>query len=226
MGMAIKDLNLFKERLHNFPQKYMEDFDNFWKYKLAVENTFEHLLDYKNWKETYRRLLGVLNRWQYFRGRGVYVTPDRILKEALENISDAYNQIRKYTILEFRQIPDKPLKTIWHQLGRIKETNGKTNPLGYYNVMSVCKPLMLLWGQTPAFDKKVRDGIYGLVRKVEHHKWRYETWKKVMERLQQLLMQNPELIKFLEELAAQKYGSKTIVPFGRFLDIYYWQGSL
>lgn len=221
--METIDLNLFKERLHSFPPNYMEDFDSFWNYKLAVENSSEHLLDHKNQKETYRRLLKILKRWQYFRGRSAYIAPDKILEEALENISNAYDQIRRYTILEFRQVPDEPLKTIWHQLGRVKEPKGKTNSAGYYNVMSICKPLMLLWGQTPAFDKKVRDSIYRFVKKAGNHKWHYETWRAVIEKLGNLLVQNPRLIKLLNEIAKQRYGSEAAVPYGRFLDIYYWQ---
>ena len=125
--------------------------------------------------------------------------------------------------MEFSEIPDGPLELIWHELGSVKTVGGK-NPRGYYLVMPTTKPLMFLWGQTLAFDSIVRGcmprfDILGL----SDNSWSLRTWKKVMARFQQSLKQNPEVADLFKEVSRKEYGTDAIIPYGQFLDLYYWR---
>lgn len=203
----------------------MYDFDEFWKWKLKIENENEHILDNNHLKETYEKLIGILGGWQYFRsGKGYHVKPSTTLRDSFEKIADAYNQIRKYTLLEFSDIPNKPLELIWHELGRVKEFDGNKRLDGYYNAIAICKPLMLLWGQTLAFDSQVRGNISPMFKASKYGtRWKFETWRTVMKSFQEKeLKQNFEIVDFFKKESRDRYGTNDIVPYGRFLDIYYY----
>ena len=218
------DLKQLIEKLESFPSNYMNDFDEFWKWKLETESENGHILDDDHQEETYEKLRRILRGWQYLRGGGGYkVDPWATLKYSLRKISDAYNQIRKYTLLEFSEVPNELLESIWHELGRVKESDGNKNPVGYYNVISICRPLMLLWGQTLAFDLRVRENIpQGYNVSKYKTQWKFEKWRRVMERFQGGLKQNSEVVDLLKKVSLRKYGTDSIVPYGRFLDIYYF----
>jgi len=218
------DLKHFIEKLESFPSNYMNDFDEFWKWKLENESENEHILDDDYQEETYEKLSRILRSWQYSRsGRGYEIDPWTTLKDSFRKISDAYNQIRKYTLLEFSKVPNESLESIWHELGCVKESDGNKNPGGYYNVISICKPLMLLWGQTLAFDLRVRENIPRGYNVSKHKtRWKFEKWSRVMERFQGGLKQNSEVVDLLKKVSLRKYGTNSIVPYGRFLDIYYF----
>lgn len=213
------DLERFEYKLLSFPSKYMADFDNFWKWKLKVEIEDAHILDDNHRRETYSKLRDILAQWKAYRNsRNFY--PWRTLEFSLETISNAYDQIRMYDLLEFSVIPDQLLKLIWHELGRVKEYNGNRNDTGRYYIISVCKPLMLLWGQTLAFDSHVRENTpYYVPQKT---RWTFREWKMVMERFQESLQRNSEIVDSFKEKSRRKYGTESIVPYGRFLDIYYF----
>lgn len=121
---------------------------------MKIETGRGHILDSEHLDETCNRLSRTLKVWQWHR-------PERFsglaqkLKNALERMCDAYNQIRGCSLLEFNEIPREPLEQVWHELGSVKTDGGK-NPGGYYLVMATTKPLMFLWGQTLAFDSVVR----------------------------------------------------------------------
>jgi len=201
----------------------MKDFDNFWEWKLETETENEHILDKCHQKETYEKLCGILRSWQYARSRRRYeVDPWATLKNSLTKISNSYDQIRKYTLLEFNEVPNEPLEAIWHELGRVKEFNGSKKSDGYYNIISICKPLMLLWGQTLAFDSRVRKNISCGYNAVKNHRWKFEKWKSVIERFQGSLNPNSEVIDLFNRVSLRKYRNDSIVPYGRFLDIYYF----
>ena len=212
-------------RIASFPKEYMTNFDYVWKRKIKVEiNKSSHILDENNIKEFYNRLSFILPKWQTYRN-GDNANPLKTLRESLANISDAYDQIRKFTILEFDEVPRKALEVIWHELGRVKERNGEKNKSGSYFAISVCKPLLLLWGQTLAFDSKVRKCLpknYGITSYFS--KWTLETWIKTMRKTSHDLKANPELVDFIDKESERRYGKEAIVPYGRFLDICYWVG--
>jgi len=218
--MVSFDIVHSKTKLASFPSHYMEHFDNFWKWKLRVETDQKHILDINHRKESYRKLSYILPRWQTYRN-GANIHPLMTLKTSLEKIADAYNQIRRCNLLEFNNIPRPLLELIWHELGRVKEYNGNRNDAGCYYIIAICKPLMLLWGQTLAFDSNVRKHTPWYVPKTQT-RWRFAEWKKVMEKFRESLQEDSEIVDFFKEKSLEKYGNDLFVPYGRFLDIYYY----
>jgi hypothetical protein len=211
-------------RIASFPENYIDDFNSVWKLKVETEtNKSSHILDENNRKKFYRFLCTILPRWQTYRNGG-NSDPLGTLKNSLANISDAYNQIRKFTLLEFDSVPREPLEIIWHELGRVKEFQGRRKESGFYYVISVSKPLMLIWGQTMAFDSKVRDNLPRRYDTKGSRNWTLNNWIRRMEILSEDLKNNTKLIEFIDKESARRYGEETIVPYGRFLDIYYFMG--
>ncbi|KXB01201.1 hypothetical protein AKJ44_02790 [candidate division MSBL1 archaeon SCGC-AAA261F17] len=210
------DPEKFEQRWNSFSSNYMRDFNSFWNWKLEIEKSNGHILDDSNLGSTHRRLCGILPGWQTYRPYGLN---EQILREALEEISWAYDKIRNHSLLEFKDIPRETLRLIWTELGRVKTKNRSD----YQYVMSVCKPLMMLWGQTLAFDKNVRKKIPFAAK--TKSKWNFETWKSIMNGFSHKLNQSPETVEFLKEWSRKEFGTDTPAPYGRFLDIYYFTDS-
>lgn len=190
-----------------------------------MEDEVSSVLDEDHRNEAFKRLVKILPKWQTYRN-GANDSPYRTLKESLKNISGAYNEIRKYSLLEFNEIPLKSLQHIWHEFGRVKEFEGKTNTNGVYYAIAACKPLLLLWGQTPAFDTKVRENFpreYG-VKKL-YFRMPFKQWYSVMTRISDDLNKRPDCIEAMEEMSHERYGEDKLIPYGRYLDIYYWKGK-
>ena len=151
------DLERFKSFFSHY-NSWLWDFIDFWKWKLEIETDGKHILDDNFREKTFRKLSFILPRWQTYRPFSSSQCL-RILKNSLERVSDAYSTIKGYSLLEFNEIPDEPLELIWHELGRTKEEHGNKNHGGWYYTVAVCKPLMLLWGQTLAYDSIVRENV-------------------------------------------------------------------
>jgi hypothetical protein len=221
-NMKIED---FRSRFQSFREidykTYPYCFGEFWKWKLRTETENEHILDARHIEETHKKLGETLKRWRWNRPYKHAELAER-LRRALENIRDAYDQIRKYSLLEFNSIPDEPLKLIWHELGCVKTKEEKSRS-GYYLIMGTTKPLMLLWGQTPAFDSVVRAKMpkFGIPRLTDNY-WDFMIWKTVLTKFQEGLKQQPEVIQVFREVSREEYGSDSITPYGQFLDLYYW----
>jgi len=219
------DLDSFRSRVCSFPQNYMENFNHLWRWKIEVEsNEANHILDVDHRNETYSKLCKVLPKWQTYRN-GDNSDPLGTLRDALRNISEAYNHIRRYTLLEFDEIPRESLEVIWNEMGRVKEYNGNRDENGYYSIIAVCKPLLLMWGQTLAFDSRVRrhcPQVYGVPR--YSARWNLEQWTSVMHRFSKHLNGNINFIQAIRTESERRYGMNFMVPYGRFLDIYYWEG--
>ena len=62
--------------------------------------------------QTHFRLSKILNRWQTYRN-GDNTDSVGTLNESLRNISEAYYQIKDYSLLDFKKIPIEPLAEIW-----------------------------------------------------------------------------------------------------------------
>ena len=175
------DLNKFRKKLKTFERidscNFPHTFDEFWKWKTKTEIAGGHILDEDHIEETYEKLRNILRLWKAYRavpeiwkweatekeheeiGLKGFMPIDSArykweirLKNSLKRIAGDYDQIRSYSLLEFELTPERPLRKIWHELGRIKEPDGKRNPFGEYFVVAITKPLMFLWGQTVAFD--------------------------------------------------------------------------
>lgn len=220
--MIIKE---FKSRLQLFPKDYNNDFDNFFLWKIKVEsNSLNHILDDEHIDETFRRLCEILPRWQTYRNGQNSNSLDS-LYDSLANIKHIYDQIRFYSLLNFNEVPYSTLETIWHELGRVKEKDGNRNDNGHYSTIAVCKPLMLLWGQTLAFDSKVRKHMPKISRVSRYsYRWYFRQWNAAMKYFSQFLQTNREFVVFITNEAKKRYSKDTNVPYGRFLDMYYWVG--
>lgn len=201
---------------------FASDFEEFWGYKLRTETRNSHLLDESFRIETYRRLSQILPKWKAYRGVP-RIRWREVLKDSLKNMAEAYNVVRNYSLLEFDDVPIEPLHLIWHELGRVKERNGNRNANGRYYVIAITKPLMFLWGQTLAFDSNVRSHA-PLSFKVRKYRtrWSFEDWRRIMMKFQDGLRQQPEDIAFIRQVSHEKYGEYSVVPYGQFLDLYYW----
>jgi hypothetical protein len=215
----------FKRRIAFFPRSYMDNFDYVWKWKIKVESDDSaHILDENHKKEAYFKLCTILPKWQTYRN-GDNSEPLETLRKALDNISEEYNKLRKYTLLDFDSIPFEALENIWHELGRVKEKDGNRNKYGYYSVISVCKPLLLMWGQTLAFDALVRKHLPSSYNVSKYScNWNLTEWIRIMKQFSKSLNINESLMKFMSEESEKRYRKNAIIPYGRFLDIFYWVG--
>lgn len=213
-----------KIRLGSFPRRYMANFDYVWKWKIKVESkSSDQILDEDHIKEAYARLSEILPRWQTYRN-GDSSEPLEILKESLDRISEAYGELRNYTLLDFESIPHETLETVWHELGRAKEKDGRKNENGHYYIIAVTKPLMLIWGQTLAFDSHVRKHLAKNYRIPKYSwKWNLDEWIDTMKQLSRYLNTDQRIVELMRKESKARYEQDVIVPYGRFLDIYYWE---
>lgn len=211
------DLEEFRTKLRT---RYMSKFDGFWRWKIKTETKGEHILDDNYRNQACSKLWSILRGWQAYRPYDSDACL-RVLKGALKKMADSYNQIRTYSLLEFDKVPDKPLNMIWHELGRVKESGGRKNKHGYYYIVSLSKHLMFLWGQTLAFDSRVRTRMPWSFNVSRDNRWPFEEWKRVLADVQKNLKQEPEVVAALKRESLKRYGTESIVPYGRFLDVYY-----
>ena len=217
--MQCLDREEFEKKFTEFPQNYLNQFNEFWKRKLSIESKGLHVLDDRIRENTYEELRGILKKWQYFRG-SKNAKPHEALRDSLKNISYAYDRIRRYSLLEFSDNLSKPLESIWHELGCIKEENGDKRSDGEYTVVSISKPLMLLLGQTPAFDTKVRKNMPNVSK--YGYRWTFDKWIEKMHELRGYLEESPEFIEMCKEKTQNFYETCVSIPYGRFIDIYFW----
>lgn len=220
------DLDVFKERFIVYEYlDYADDFYGFWRWKVEVESKMGHILDGNNKDETYKRLSSILPKWLTYRPYDSY-TCLKYLTNSLEQIATIYDEIRKIDLLNFDSIQEEKLQIIWHELGCTKEEYGQKKKDGKYYIIAITKPLMFIWGQTLAFDINVRRSIPKFnISGIKNHVWSFKTWKNVMFSFQQKIKDQPEFINLCREISTKELGSNNIVPFGQFLDLYYWVGG-
>lgn len=218
------DCDKLSERIQAFNPNYFEDFNNFWTRKNSIETDNISVLDTGHFDLTYFMLRHILSSWQTYRNSS-NLTHLETLKESLTNIREAYSCIKEYSLLAFDKVPREDLEYIWHMLGRVKQPEGKTNSKGKYNVIAVCKPLMLLWGQTMAFDSNVRYHISGMNIHSGQYSWIFDKWYDAMIMFSEYLLETPDVAQCIEKESHKVYGNKVMVPYGRFLDIYYFEGT-
>jgi hypothetical protein len=53
-------------------------------------------------------------------------------------------------------------------------------------------------------------------------RWSYNTWKKVLIKFKDNMVQQQGLIELLKTTTQNEYGSDKIVPYGQLIDLYYW----
>lgn len=221
----IIDVNKFNERMKSFPTVYMDNFNYVWEWKIETEKRVDSILNNSLLPDTHYKLSKILNKWQTYRN-GDNADSIGTLKIALQNISEPYKEIKNITLLEFDEIPHTPLEIMWHELGRVKEKYGSKNDSGFYSIISICKPLLLLWGQTLAFDSNVRRNLadkFGVPK--NQGNWTFNQWIDIMNQISEALKSSPECISIIEKESHQRYGKDSPVPYGRFLDIYFFEGA-
>jgi len=233
--LRIINIERYKRSSAKFDKKWCDhwtkknDFGGFFRWKLEIEAGNGHILDDDHRGETHDRLCEILPGWQTYRPNPSNVCLG-FLKDSLRRVSNAYDQIRRHSLLEFDDIPDEPLRLIWHELGRAKENDGSRNEPGTYYIKALSVPLMLIWGQTPTFDSKVRRNflkdfmLYPKYR-FNDNRWSFEDWQRVMRELQKDLENNAEVVDYFRRETLKRFGTDLIVPFGRFLDITYYYPS-
>lgn len=211
-------------RFHGFRKidysTYPFCFGEFWKRKIRIETAGQHILDSGNFELTCAKLEKTLRIWQWHRPSKFETLAPR-LKNALRNMLTSYETIKEYSLLEFDKIPDNDLALVWHELGSVK--NGEKNGGGYYSAMATTKPLMFLWGQTPAFDSVVRGFMPRFnLNGLGDCYWTYNTWKTVMSKFAQSVKEQPEILLLFRRLSQEEYETEDVVPYGQFIDLYYW----
>jgi len=225
------DLTNFKNKLEVPPSgrsiSYIKQYNEFWARKLHIEQeNNHHILDTNHVKDTCVQLMKILPRWQTY--RGVKCNYEKNLPLAITSISHAYNDIRRFSLLEFEQIPDDSLRFMWENLGTVKEKQCLQRPNLNYFVIAVCKPLMFIWGQTLAFDSINRINIRNdrslqLTESPQRSsRWSFSQWKTIMRDFQSELLQSPKVIDYCRSQSLQTFGTDFIVPYGRYLDLYYY----
>lgn len=216
---GLTDRKDFELKLKSFPKRYAKEFDCFWKWKIQVENDPDHILSEGRREETFERIKPILISWQAYRGSRNANTW-KTLKESLRNISPAFDRIRRFSLLQFSQVPDGPLRLLWDELGRVKEPRAEKSES--YFVIAVCKPLMLLWGQTLAFDSHVRNNLPTRFNAPHSNRWSYEQWRTVMQGLESEMNESKADVEYIGRKALERYQTNSILPYGRLLDMYYF----
>jgi hypothetical protein len=221
--MSLIDTDEFKKRYMQFEKLDSENdpdtFHGFWERKLAIEKQEAHLLDADNIGETLSKLGTVLKIWQWHRPYEFEYCFERFTK-VIGKVTDSYVKIQKFNLMEFDRVPLDELEKIWNAFGSVK-------PQGDYDqgelAMTITKPLMFLWGQTPAFDSRLRDKMpLFSVKGFRNIRWEFGTWINVMRKLQSYLNDNAEVLHLFKRTSVDKYGTDTAIPYGQFFDLYYW----
>jgi hypothetical protein len=185
-------------------------FHGFWSIKLRVEKENSHLLDNKNINETLARLGPILKIWKWHRPYE-FEHCFEPFKKSVRSISDSYSKIRNFSLMEFDKAPVKDLERIWNALGSVKPkgSHGQYDEL----VMTITKPLMFLWGQTPAFDSVVREKMPSFnLTGFKNTRWEFSLWISVMTKLQTYLTSNAELVSSFRRISTEKYGNGSDGP--------------
>jgi len=216
----------FYRRFQKFKKiDYANTFYSFWKYKVNIESDTGHILDSTHINQTFSMVGPILRAWQTYRPMSSSVCLERLETSLSEMVSE-YDLIRNISLLEFDKAPRNVLKTIWNKLGRVKEYDGTENIFSNYYVMSTTKQLMFLWGQTLAFDQLVRDIMpssnYSGARA---RKWTFDLWHNVMSEFQKRVLEMQDFIDLCHTICLEEFGNDEIIPYGQFIDLYYWIGA-
>ena len=232
------DLTTLKNQIHKMTFE-------FWDGKARIENDGgHHILDNLHFNQTLDKLINILPTWKTY--RNAQCDWRKELPRSLKHIVESYDQIRKFSLLDFNDIPKTHLENIWNELGRVKEPEGQKRPEGDYYLIAVCKPLLFLWGQTPALDsinrKNIRNELNILSYKpvssnrprLYHRvplyprvpstsRWSFEDWRELMKWFQKQLNDAPDIKKYCTEEFHEWTSKNELIPWGRYLDIYYYK---
>jgi len=220
------DLNVWQDRFEQYKKMdYANNFYGFWRWKVSTETSQTHILDKMHLPITHEKLVPIMKAWLTYRP----FDPDACLNHlrcSLEEIAPFYNRLRNISLLDLEKTSIDDIKFIWHKLGRAKEKNGMESASSKYFVIAVAKPLMFLWGQTLAFDDLVRGCLPALGFKgASNNRWSFYQWYNTMRRFQERTKNDTEFINLCNEVTRCEFGTEAQVPYGQFLDLYYWVGA-
>lgn len=221
------DLEIWQNRYDRYKTlDYANNFYDFWRWKVKVEkNNINHILDYDHLSKTHDKLIPIMKAWQTYRPYDSDICL-QYLKTSLVEIAPVYNKIRHHSLLDLESLPVEDLKYIWHKLGRAKELGGKEHSSTKYYAVAVTKPLMFLWGQTLAFDNLVRTRMPDFNNKgTANIRWTFYLWLIIMKKFRDKIVQNQDFIDLVRETAKKAFGSEKYIPYGQFIDLYYWVGD-
>ncbi|MHA1714331.1 MAG: hypothetical protein ACTSXP_01695 [Promethearchaeota archaeon] len=191
-----------------------------------------HILDHNNRQETFDILYPILVSWQWARPRPPEALKGR-LSVAFENITDDYDEIRQSSMFDaeiFQESHEKhlALKRIWNELGVVKVGNETSRELMRYLIMPITKVLMFLWGQTPAFDKYVRENmnessqLASIVSSRDY--WTFNEWIVTLKVIKDKTTDS--LKAMFDETALEEYNVAPrrgyLIPYGQFIDCCFW----
>jgi hypothetical protein len=217
------NIDVWRRRYHDFKKiDYANSYYDFWKWKLDVELSGGSILDDSHRETAFDLLAARVGNWMVYRPLDLFTCLPR-LKRGLEAIQSPYENIRKYDLLSFNKAPRDQLKIIWNKLGSVKETRGDENPTSCYFTVAATKPLMFIWGQTLAFDDYVRKIMPTMpLAGIDTDRWTFTLWYTAMNRFQEWVLEQEEYIEVMRETARTNFGSDELVPYGQFIDLYYW----
>jgi hypothetical protein len=95
--------------------------------------------------------------------------------------------------------------------------------------MDECKPLMFLWGQTLGFDSQNRQRIPKdhdlefVSGAPQGRRWYFKEWIDLIHSFRRELLNAPDVVQYCQQRANIKLQSPNTVPFGRFLDLLYYE---
>ncbi len=207
------------ERIEEKEKPYT--FSNFWFYKLKIEDKTNHILDKEHIERTILKLGNILKKWEWNKPYS-FEHCIKKLSQSLTRIAEPYNRIRKVSLKDFDKIQEKELRNIWKELGSIKETKANIHSNLGQLVIPITKPLMILWGQTPIFDSVTRKDIwFSKYKEYKNPRWNCSFWIHIMKELSNIIKQNKEVDETFQQIALKKYGTNSLIPYGRFFDIYF-----
>lgn len=156
--------NMCQHNISAFIAKYPAGhFTRFWQYKQSVENNPDaSILDEDHLDQTTKLISAMLNSRAWGMAR-TGIPPYNEIKSILRGIASTYLKIRDITLGGGKVASiRKDLSLAYRGLRGIANTNQRNNDpdrLGRYFIVGKAKVLMFIWGQTPGFDRVVRENF-------------------------------------------------------------------
>lgn len=212
-----------KQRIGQFQNQYpASPYDVFWNRRVRIESQGESVLDDANIAATAKALTDMLSGWGRMGRTGV--PSGHPMTQLLTTVRPFYQAIAGVALGSGMMPTVRPalaacyssLVGVTNQSSAYPDSSG-----GDLFVAGKSKALMLLWGQTPGFDSKVRRGLkkmtHPLHPTIGERRWSAAKFCDVLE----------ELDRWVQAWPSQNGGFqfKNLypgLPIGRIVDIVYW----
>ena len=152
--------HIFQQKINSSNTKYPHSrFNVFCRYKERVETTGASILDQDNLNETTVHIDGMLRDPAWVMNE-TGIPSYLLVRSTLEGIANSYNKIRHIKLGDGKIASIRSdLSLTYRSLRGIANTNQSNNDgdtLGRYFIVGKTKVLMFIWGQTPAFDSRLK----------------------------------------------------------------------